>query len=728
VADATEGDMDSTWSKLRRRKVVQWGLAYVAVAWGFLQGLEYVSETFQWPHVLRQFALLSLLVGFPIALVIAWYHGDRGEQRVRGTELAIIALLFALGGGVFWWFDRVREGADPAVEPVARPAATADGRPSIAVLPFENRSRLADDAFFVDGIQDDILTQLTKIGAMKVIARTSVEQFRDTQLTTKEIGAKLGVTRVLEGGVQRAGDRVRVTVQLIDPATDAHVWAESYDRELSAANLFAIQSEVATAVALALNARLNPAEQARVGAVPTRSLEAWEAYQLGRQRMKNTTAANLAEAERYLRSAIERDPQFGQAYAALADTLMAQIGWAGAPEAVNRGEAEQLARKAVELAPSVGEAWAALGMVAGQDYRLAEEHYRKAIQLSPNLDTAYSRLAEILVNLGREDEALVYSARAVELSPYSSSRVHSHGRLLLRVGRFEEAETQWRRALEIDPSQPSTYRFLAMLHAYAHNDFVAAVPLALKVVELDPDAPYARVNLAWLYADLDDLAEAERIIQEAREELGDFIYLLSEHALLRFKMGDIAGSGQLAAQALEIDPDDSYSKLVLGLIESHRGNPAGSRSWFVKAYPHLVGTGAPIVDQWDLWPAIELAYVLELTGEPQRARQLLAAAETTVKRMPRLGEAGYGVADAQIHALRGDRGAALAALREAAQAGWRQEWRYYRDHDPAFTSIRQDPEFKVIFADIERDMARQRAELAKRPKPKDAPLDPVAAR
>ncbi len=98
MADATEGDMDSTWSRLRRRKVVQWGLAYVAVAWGFLQGLEYVSETFQWPHVLRQFALLSLLVGFPIALVIAWYHGDRGEQRVRGTELAIIALLFALGG------------------------------------------------------------------------------------------------------------------------------------------------------------------------------------------------------------------------------------------------------------------------------------------------------------------------------------------------------------------------------------------------------------------------------------------------------------------------------------------------------------------------------------------------------------------------------------------------------------------------------------------------------
>jgi len=716
VADATEGDKDSTWTKLRRRKVVQWGLAYAAGAWGLLQGLQFLAEAFDWSSRVLQLGTLIALIGLPIVLVLAWYHGDRGEQRPRRTEVAVIALLCALGGSVFWWFDRAREEAGPAIESQARPAASADARPSIAVLPFENRSRLAEDAFFADGIHDDILTQLTKVGAMKVISRTSVEQFRDTRLTTKEIGEKLGVTRVLEGGVQRAGDRVRVTVQLIDPATDAHVWAESYDRELSAANLFAIQSEVATAVALALNARLNAAEQARIGAVPTRSLEAWEAYQLGQQRRENITAANLAEAERHFRSAIELDPQFGQAYAALARTLIAQTGWGGAPEAVKLREAEQHARKAVELAPNVGEAWTALGVVAERhgDYRLAEEHYRKAIQLSPNLEHAYSRLAEALVNLGREDEALVYSARSVELSPYSSSTAHWHARLLLRVGRFDEAEISFRRALEIDPGQSTTYRFLAMLQAYAHNDFVAAVPLALKVIELDPDAPYARLNLSWLYRDLNDLAEAERILQEARQGIGDSRELLSESAYLRFLVGDMAGCERLVAQALEVDPDAVYLKQILGWIDLHRGNPARSRSWFVQAYPHLVGTDAPIV-VWDLSGAIELAYVLELTGESQRARELLAAAEATMKRTPRMGEAGYGVADARILALRGNRGAALAALHEAAQAGWRFDWRYHRDYDPAFTSIRQDPEFKAIFADIERDMARQRAALPARP-------------
>ena len=271
---------EGAWGKLRRRKVVQWSIAYVAGAWALLQGIGFASDAFHWPDATKQLALLALLIGLPIALVLAWYHGDRGHQRPVRAELAIIALLLVLGGGALWLYSHRSTPAQTAVTsatPTALPAATTipvDTRPSIAVLPFENRSDQEKDAYFVDGIHDDILTQLTKIGAMKVIARTSVEQFRDTKLTTKEIGEKLGVTRVLEGGVQRAGDRVRVTVQLIDTATDGHLWAENYDRELTAANIFAIQSEVATAIAAALKAALTPAEKARVNAIPTQNLDA----------------------------------------------------------------------------------------------------------------------------------------------------------------------------------------------------------------------------------------------------------------------------------------------------------------------------------------------------------------------------------------------------------------------------------------------------------------------
>jgi len=174
------------------------------------------------------------------------------------------------------------------------------------VLPFENRSKVEDEAFFVDGIHDDILTQLSKISALKVISRTSVERFRKTDLGVKQIAAQLGVNSVLEGGVQRAGNRVRINVQLIDAGTDAHLWAETYDRELTDENIFAIQTVLAAAIAGALKAALTPAEQARVAAVPTRNLAAWEAYQQGQQHVARRMSAGLIEAEKYYQKATKR--------------------------------------------------------------------------------------------------------------------------------------------------------------------------------------------------------------------------------------------------------------------------------------------------------------------------------------------------------------------------------------------------------------------------------------
>ena len=222
------GEETNIWERLRRRKVVQWSIAYAAGAWGLLQVLQFLADTYDWPSQVLRLVTLALALGLPIALVLAWYHGERGHQKPVRTEIAIVAFLLLLGGGALWLYGHRSTPAQTAAtsaNPAPTSAATADSsdpRPSIAVLPFENRSDQEKDTFFVDGIHDDILTQLTKIGAMKVIARTSVEQFRDTQLSTKAIGEKLGVTRVLEGSVQRAGDRVRVTAQLIDTTSDAH--------------------------------------------------------------------------------------------------------------------------------------------------------------------------------------------------------------------------------------------------------------------------------------------------------------------------------------------------------------------------------------------------------------------------------------------------------------------------------------------------------------------------
>jgi TolB-like protein len=227
VTDAP-AERQGPWERLRRRKVVQWGVLYVAAAWGFLQGLEYLSGTYDWPRQIQQLTTLALLIGLPIVLVLAWYHGDRGQQRVTTAESAILTLLLLLGCAAIWYYEHISDSgnadhaaATNAAQPNSTPAIS-DARPSIAVLPFENRSREVDDVFFVDGIHDDILTQLSKVSALRVISRTSVERFRKSELSLQQIAQQLGVRSILEGGVQRAGDRVRINVQLIDADTDAH--------------------------------------------------------------------------------------------------------------------------------------------------------------------------------------------------------------------------------------------------------------------------------------------------------------------------------------------------------------------------------------------------------------------------------------------------------------------------------------------------------------------------
>jgi hypothetical protein len=193
----SDRDGESIWIRLRRRRVVQWGVAYAASAWVLLQVLGFVSDTFTWPTAVKQVATILLAIGLPIVLVIGWYHGERGQQRVSGPELALLTLLVLIGGGLLWFYAHRREATIPTIA-TSKPTSTAavtDTRPSIAVLPFDNRSRLDDDAYFVDGIHDDILTQLSKISALRVISRTSVEQFRETKLPLRAIADQLGSRR-----------------------------------------------------------------------------------------------------------------------------------------------------------------------------------------------------------------------------------------------------------------------------------------------------------------------------------------------------------------------------------------------------------------------------------------------------------------------------------------------------------------------------------------------------
>ncbi len=724
---ATDPPVESAWTKLRRRKVVQWGVAYAAGAWGFLQGVQFLAEAFEWSSRVLKLSTLAFVLGLPVVLVLAWYHGDRGEQRVTRVELAIVTLLFLIGGGLFWRYHSVSEPQLEASTSSAssEPAETiADSRPSIAVLPFDNRSAKQDDTYFVDGIHDDILTQLSKVSGMRVISRTSVEQFRDTKLPIKNIAEKLGVAQILEGGVQRAGDRVRVTVQLIDANTDAHLWAENYDRELTAANIFAIQSEVATAIAAALKATLTADEKARVDAVPTQNLEAWEAYQLGKQRMARRNSEALAEAERFFRKAIDLDPKFALAYAGLADTVSLQVAYSGRSSEATLAEADRAASRALEFDPNLGEAWASRGHVAIARWHWedAERFLRRAIELNPNYAPAHHWMSLVLRGEDRLEEERMHAERAVQLDPLSAVVNWNFGHTLEAMGHFDEAAAQHRRAIEIDSTSAAGLVSLARLNAYAQNRVAEAVPLLERAVALDGGNPELQSDLATVLVDLGDTSRADQLVAAILARWPDDAYANGVALGLAAARGDDAATERRAGKILAAYPRSSVGLKQLRNLDLQRGDPRAARARYASAFPEFFADAVPRIAIERFQVAIDLALVLQRMGDLDRAAALLDASERFMHSLPRLGAMGYEVADVQIYALRGNKAKALTALRDAERAGWRgPAWRYYRDIDPNLASIRNEPEFKAVFADIERDMARQRAELAARPK--DAPLE-----
>src|SRR5436305_2988402 len=321
----------SFFSELKRRRVYNVAVAYVVVAWLFIQVATQVFPFFSIPNWVVRLIVLLTIIGFPIAVVCAWAFEvtpegiklerevDRRITRKTGRKLtALIVIVAAVAAGVtVFRFLHSQQGME-AAKP--RPIAVAIESKSIAVLPFENRSEAKANAYFADGIQDEILVRLAKIADLKVISRTSTRHYKSAPENLREIGQELGVAHLLEGSVQRAANRVRVNAQLIDSRTDAHLWAQTYDRDL--ADVFAIQSEIARAIAEQLQAKLSPNEKKAIEQRPTTDLIAFDQYTRAKTLLLTTGASpfqnkNFLEAIQLLESATARDPAFHAAYCQL---------------------------------------------------------------------------------------------------------------------------------------------------------------------------------------------------------------------------------------------------------------------------------------------------------------------------------------------------------------------------------------------------------------------------
>lgn len=508
----TERLSESPWSKLRRRQVVQWGLAYSAGAWGLLQGIGFTADAFAWPNQIKQFALLLLLVGLPVVLVVAWYHGDRGEQRVTRIELTILTLLFLLGGGLFWLsYDRLsgERTASSSQRNAPTSATTMADRPSLAVLPFDSFGGSSDSGYFADGITEDIITDLSKLSGILVIARNSSWAYKNKPVKVQQVAEDLGVRYVLEGSVRREGDTVRINAQLVDALGGQHLWAERYDGSIR--DVFALQDEVVGQIVAALAVRLTNEEKSSVKLAETANPQAYDAVLQGWAHYRLGPEDENAKAIALFEQAIALDPDYSRAHAALAAASwrIVQSTWESTTEG---GYQRAYDRMQAALAAAMRQPNALAHAVSAEvlskqgRYEEAFTEIGRAMALAPNDPDNYLRKARILNATGRAAEAEESVRWAMRLDPlYSPDHLRALAISLFHQQRYEEAVGTLERLLAL---QPEVDDYITLIASLGHLGRREGVPEAIKTFnELVVAAGYNSITVQmyggwWWYGDL----------------------------------------------------------------------------------------------------------------------------------------------------------------------------------------------------------------------------------
>jgi TolB-like protein/class 3 adenylate cyclase/Flp pilus assembly protein TadD len=416
-----------------------------------------------------------------------------------------------------------------------RPTLSAPEK-SIAVLPFDNLSRDPENAYFSEGIQDEILTRLAKIAELKVISRTSTQRFKSSPGDLPQIAQQLGVANILEGSVQKPSDQVRVNVQLIHAATDTHLWAETYDRKLT--DVFAVESEIAKAVAERLQAKLTGTAEHVLASRPTENPEAHQLYLKGRYFWNKRTTENLQKAIAYFEQAIGKDPAYALAYSGLADAHAVLPYYAATPPKDDAQKALVAARKAVELDESLAEAHTSLAnaLVLNLQFSASVPEFQRAIELNPNYATAHHWYGEELQGEGRFDEAVAELKRAHELDPLSLVINCILGSTLAVADRDDEAMEQLRKTIEMDPTFDLAHWFLGQVYE-DKGELTKAIAQYEKATQLNPD-PAVQASLARAYALAGSKAGARKILDDLTTQSRQRYIPAYSLAIIHLSLGD----------------------------------------------------------------------------------------------------------------------------------------------------------------------------------------------
>lgn len=554
------------FENLKNRKIVQWGIAYLAGAWLLLQLAGLLGEAYGWPPLVMRALPIILALGLVVTLIIAWYHGEKGEQRATMAELIMIAGILLIAGVAVAFLRKQKHQNAADVASVAAPSAEQG---SIAVLPFVNMSGDQKQTYFSDGLTEELLNVLAQIPELRVAARTSSFSFRDSKAAIDSIGRALHVEYVVEGSVRSAADRVRITAQLIKASTGFHVWSGTYDRDLK--DIFAVQDEISRAIVSALRVKLARADTTSLADAGTSDLVAHDLVLKGAYALAQRNEPALRSAEKLLKEAIARDPKYARAHATLANTYWYIAYRRYGPVAEYYNKAEASARQALELDSGSALAEVVLGRVADVHhwkFAEAERHFARAIELNLGLADAYSLRAWLQMRLGKPDEAIATAKRGVELDPVSQGAQNALASMFAYADRPAEAEDAYKKALELSPGSPVILDNLAL--SQVHTDPPAALRNALQSYHTDSTDVFAMGTLGYVYARAGQRAEAEKILAQLARTPDPASYLMGAiHAAL----GRTDEAFKFLDRALAEHDDFMPDLGVDDIYDSVRGDP-----------------------------------------------------------------------------------------------------------------------------------------------------------
>jgi len=720
----------SFFKELRRRGVLQTIVMYIVGAWIILQASDVLFPGAGIPDTAIKYVFVGAVLGFPLVLVFGWMydisskgilrtpHADAGDTGaplhrfdvalLSGLAITMLVLIGGVSAKVL--------GEVGLAEVITDDVPIAEN--SIAVLPFVNLSSDIENDYFGDGIAEELLNQLANLTSLQVAARTSSFYFKGKNEPVQSIGRQLGVRTVLEGSVRRAGNKIRVTAQLINAADGYHLWSNNFDREVG--DVFAIQEEIARAITESLKVEIQGKESRQLATVPTESFEAYDFYLLGQHYREKRNPEDLDKSIELFEQALELDDRFAPGYTALALSYLYQAYYDDLP-AENVAElANPLLERALELDPNLARTYAtraSILLLLG-DFKTAEAGYRRALELQPSYSGAWANLGFSLVRQSRLKEAAQAYDKSEALDPLNANMKFNIGAMHMLTGRYDDGLEAFETVMRLAPARTRTEN--AIVHwSIAYGRYEEAAQWMLKVRAREPDSASTPASLGQIYGNLGMWEESWEAVSRAYEKSPDTASYLNAVARHRYRTGDHARlTAFVNAEYEKIDPlaPSRYSPTNEARYFWH-GMAALLEGNYVQAVDDLTdsaggkeGIANAVYDEINALKY--LAFTYQKQGRDEDAEVLLHRCLDLAQEALEQGWATPTIyyRTARVYALLGDTDSAMSYLQTAVDKGWRIAASLERD--PLWSGVQDDARFQNFVIAVNSDIQRQREKVA----------------